>query len=87
MAISQNVDQIKIKIKKLIPPGAERFVRFIQKKRRVWQKPISNFVGIKSIKKWSPSFHIADIFSLLKYDYFLKGGREVSIKKFKLAWD
>ena len=26
---------------------------------------------IKSIKKWSPSFHIADIFSLLKYDYYL----------------
>ena len=28
---SQNVDHIKIKIKKLIPPGAEHFVRFIQK--------------------------------------------------------
>ena len=25
---SQNVDQIKIKIKNLIPPGAEHFVRF-----------------------------------------------------------
>ena len=28
---SQNIDQIKIKTKKLIPPGAEHFVRFIQK--------------------------------------------------------
>ena len=48
---------------------------------------MGNYVGIESIKKGSPSFQIADIFSLLKYDYFLKGGREVSIKKFKLAWD
>ena len=67
---SQNVDQIKIKIKNLIPPGAEHFVRFI-KKNAVLDKKTHDQLCIKSIKKWSPSFHIGDIFSLLKYDYYL----------------
>ena len=51
---SQNVDQIKIKIKNLIPPGAEHFVRF-KKNAVLTKKLMTNFV-LKVLKNEVPLF-------------------------------
>ena len=57
MAISQNVDQIKIKINKLIPPGAEHFVRLIQKKC-FDKNPWAIMLELKVLKKEVPLFKL-----------------------------
>ena len=56
--LSQNVDQIKIKINKLIPPGAEHFVRLIQKNAVFDKNPWAIMLELKVLKKEVPLFKL-----------------------------